>query len=310
MNIIIVAKPDAGTRVFSLSDKRVRTAAGIALGALVLGLFGLGAWFGAAFIGPRHLRDQLSGTRSALVAQQGEVQRLNGVVSRDMNALALRIGRIQAETTRLNALGGRLAKLGKLDDGEFNFGSEPDLGGPEHAGLMMTTSAPAQISTEIGRLERQLASQSRQLSVLEELLSDRELDASLMPSGTPVRSGYISSRYGYRADPMTGAPDFHPGIDFDGDYGTDILAVGSGVVSFSGIKPGYGNTIEIDHGNGYVTRYGHNSKNLVSVGDPVRDGDVIGKVGSTGRSTGTHVHFEVWRDGRVINPNEFVRNPG
>jgi murein DD-endopeptidase MepM/ murein hydrolase activator NlpD len=309
MNIIIVAKPDAGTRVFSLSDKRVRTAVGIAAGTLVLGLFGLGAWFGAACIGPRHLRDQLSGTRDALVLQQGEVERLNGVVSRDMNALALRIGRIQAETTRLNALGGRLAKLGKLDDGEFNFGSDPDLGGPEHGGLMMT-SAPAQISTEIGRLERQLASQSRQLSVLEELLSDRELDASLMPSGTPVRSGYVSSRYGHRSDPLTGAPDFHPGIDFDGDYGTDILAVGSGVVSFSGIKPGYGNTVEIDHGNGYVTRYAHNSKNLVAVGDPIRDGDVIGKVGSTGRSTGTHVHFEVWRDGRVINPNEFVRQPG
>lgn len=309
MNIIIVAKPDAGTRVFSLSEKRVRTAAGIALGALVLGLFGLGAWFGAAFIGPSHLRDQLSGTREALAQQQDEVERLNGVVSRDMNALALRIGRIQAETTRLNALGGRLAKLGKLDDGEFNFGSDPDLGGPEHAGLMMT-AAPAQISSEIGRLERQLAEQSRQLSVLEELLSDRELDASLMPSGTPVRSGYVSSRYGYRSDPITGAPDFHPGIDFDGDYGTDILAVGSGVVSFAGVKPGYGNTVEIDHGNGYVTRYAHNSKNLVTVGDPVRDGDVIGKVGSTGRSTGTHVHFEVWRDGRVINPSEFVRQPG
>lgn len=309
MNIIIVAKPDAGTRVFSLSDRRVRAAVGITLAALFLSLVALGAWFGAAFLGPSRLRDQLSGTRSELAAQQGEVERLTGVVSRDMNALALRLGRIQAETTRLNALGGRLAKLGKLDDGEFNFGSDPDLGGPEGAGLLAAV-APNQISTAIGRLERQLASQSRQLSVLEELLADRELDASLMPSGTPVRSGYISSRYGYRADPISGAPDFHSGIDFDGDYGTEILAVGSGVVSFSGVKPGYGNTVEIDHGNGYVTRYAHNSKNLVAVGDPVRDGDVIGKVGSTGRSTGTHVHFEVWRDGRVINPNEFVRNPG
>jgi murein DD-endopeptidase MepM/ murein hydrolase activator NlpD len=306
MNIIIVAKPDAGTRVFSLSDKRVRTAVGIAAGGVIVGLFALGAWFGAAFIGPRHLRDQLTGTRSELVEQQSEVERLNGVVSRDMNALALRLGRLQAETTRLNALGGRLAKLGKLDDGEFSFDSEPDLGGPESGGLVFA-APPNQISNEIGRLERQLASQSRQLSVLEELLVDREIDASLVPSGTPVRSGYISSRYGYRADPITGRPDFHPGIDFDGDYGTDILAVGSGVVSYSANKPGYGLTIEIDHGNGYVTRYAHNSKNLVSVGDPIRDGDVIGKVGSTGRSTGTHVHFEVWRDGRVINPSEFVR---
>lgn len=307
MNIIIVAKPDAGTRVFSFADRRVRVVAGVAIGLFVLGLFAFGAWFGAAFMGPSYLRDQLSGTRTALAHQQTEVERLNGVVTRDMNALALRLGRLQAETTRLNALGGRLAKLGKLDDGEFNFGSEPDLGGPEHAGLL-GLAAPAQISTEIGRLERQLAQQSRQLSVLEELLADRKLDASLMPSGTPVRSGYISSRYGYRADPLTGAPDFHPGIDFDGDYGTDILAVGSGVVSFAGVKPGYGYTVEIDHDNGYVTRYAHNSKNLVAVGDPVRDGDVIGKVGSTGRSTGTHVHFEVWRDGRLVNPNEFIHS--
>ncbi len=309
MNIIFVANPDAGTRVFSLSNKRVRTAASVIALSLVFGLFALGAWFGAAFIGPRNLRDQLSGTRNELVEQQGEVERLNGVVSRDMNALALRLGRIQAETTRLNALGGRLAKLGKLDDGEFNFGSEPDLGGPENGGLLFAVP-PNQISNEIGRLERQLASQSRQLSVLEELLVDREIDASLMPSGTPVRSGYVSSRYGYRSDPITGRPDFHPGIDFDGDYGTDILAVGSGVVSYAANKPGYGLTVEIDHGNGYVTRYAHNSRNLVSVGDPIRDGDVIGKVGSTGRSTGTHVHFEVWRDGRVVNPNEFVRQPG
>ncbi len=308
MNIIIVAKPDAGTRVFSFSNKRVRVAVGLVAGTTVLGLFALGAWFGAAFIGPRNLRDQLLGTRTELAEQQGEVERLNSVVARDMNALALRLGRMQAETTRLNALGGRLAKLGKLDDGEFNFESDPDLGGPEGGGLMLAVP-PNQISNEIGRLEKQLASQSRQLTVLEELLTDREIDDSLMPSGTPVRSGYISSRYGYRSDPITGANDFHAGIDFDGDYGTDILAVGSGVVSYAANKPGYGLTVEIDHGNGYVTRYAHNSKNLVGVGDPIRDGDVIGKVGSTGRSTGTHVHFEVWRDGRVVNPNEFVRQP-
>ena len=308
MNIIIVAKPDAGTRVFSFSDRRVRVAAAVVCSGVVLGLFAIGAWFGAAFIGPRNLRDQLSGTRTELAEQQGEVDRLNSVVSRDMNALAMRLGRIQAETTRLNALGGRLAKLGKLDDGEFDFDSAPDLGGPEHNGVMMATP-PEQISSEIFRLERQLAAQSRQLSVLEELLVDREIDASLMPSGVPVRIGYISSGYGYRTDPINGSHDFHPGVDFDGSYGDDILAVGSGVVSYSGNKPGYGNTVEIDHGNGYVTRYAHNSKNLVTVGDPIRDGDVIGKVGSTGRSTGTHVHFEVWRDGRVVNPNEFVRQP-
>lgn len=306
MNIIIVSKPFFSTRVLRLDDRRSQLLLALLAGFCVLSLFGLGAWLGAAFIGPEQLRTQLTGTREALDKQKAEVERLNGIVTRDMNALAIKLGRIQASSTRLNALGERLAKLGKLDDGEFDFSAEPDLGGPAHA-LSADIVPPDQFSTELFRLQRQLAQQSRQLSVLEQLLEDRSVDQSLMPTGIPVRSGYISSGYGFRHDPLNGTKQFHSGIDFDGQMGDDILSVAGGVVSFSGQKNGYGNVIEIDHGNGYVTRYAHNSKNLLQVGTPVRPGDVIAKLGSSGRSTGTHVHFEVWENGQVVNPRNFIK---
>jgi murein DD-endopeptidase MepM/ murein hydrolase activator NlpD len=306
MNIIIVSKPFSGTRVLRLGERRLQLIAAALLVLVVLAIFGLGTWIGTAFIAPESLRDQLSSTRSELQKQKAEVDRLNGIVTRDLNALAVKLGRIQASSTRINALGERLAKLGKLDDGEFNFSAEPDMGGPMHApiGVMVP---PEQFSTELFRLQRQLAQQSRQLTVLEGLLEDRSLDQSLMPTGIPVRHGYTSSTYGYRPDPINGTREFHSGIDFDGEMGDDILAVAGGVVSFAGRKNGYGNVVEIDHGNGYVTRYAHNSVNVLQVGDPVRPGDVVAKIGSTGRSTGTHVHFEVWENGRVVNPSNFIK---
>lgn len=306
MNIIIVSKPFSGTRVLCLGERRLQLIAGAALILVVLAIFGLGTWIGTSFIAPESLRKQLSDTRSQLQHQKTEVDRLNGIVTRDMNALAVKLGRIQASSTRINALGERLAKLGKLDDGEFNFSAEPDMGGPAHAPLAMIVP-PEQFSTELFRLQHQLAQQSRQLTVLEGLLEDRSLDQSLMPTGTPVRQGYISSGFGYRPDPISGSRDFHPGVDFDGEMGDDILAVAGGVVSFAGRKNGYGNLIEIDHGNGYVTRYAHNSSNALQVGDPVRPGDIVAKMGSTGRSTGTHVHFEVWENGRLVNPTTFIK---
>ena len=306
MNIIIVSKPFSGTRVLRLGERRHQLFVGAAALLIVMAIFALGAWIGTALIAPETLRNQLGIAQQELQAQKAEVDRLNGIVTRDMNALAVKLGRIQASSTRINALGERLAKLGKLDDGEFNFTAEPDMGGPAHEPIQVMIP-PDQFTGELFRLQRQLAQQSRQLSVLEELLEDRSLDQSLMPTGVPVRHGYASSTFGYRPDPITGSRQFHGGIDFDGEMGDDVLAVAGGVVSFAGRKNGYGNVIEIDHGNGYVTRYAHNSSNEAQVGDPVRPGDVIAKMGSTGRSTGTHVHFEVWENGRVVNPSNFIK---
>jgi murein DD-endopeptidase MepM/ murein hydrolase activator NlpD len=223
-----------------------------------------------------------------------------------MDALALRLGKLQAEAMRLNALGERLAAVGKLDDGEFDFRTEPALGGPKSSAPAVSLSA-AEVDSALQRLEAQFDRQSAQLGMLESVLFDREVDLGLMPAGLPVRAGYQSSGFGYRADPFTGRPEFHGGVDFNGPRGSDVVSVAGGVVSYAGKKPGYGNVVEIDHGNGYMTRYAHNDRNLVEAGTPVRAGEVIAKMGASGRATGVHVHFEVWLNGRLVNPAEYLR---
>jgi len=304
MNIIIVAKPFSTPRVLRLTDWRSMAPFAAAIGGVFSIAMLCGAIVGAKHIGPSAVRDELVSARSEIDAQRVEVGRLNETVERDMNALALRIGKLQAEAMRLNALGDRLAKVGQLDDGEFDFREEPAMGGPEVATLLKLDAND--VSKAVGDLESQLERQSQQLNMLEALLMDRELDQSLLPAGLPVRSGYASSRFGYRNDPFTGKPDFHPGVDFNGLRGADVLAVAGGVIAFVGRKPGYGNVVEIDHGNGYLTRYAHNDRNAVAEGTAVRPGDVIAKMGSTGRSTGVHVHFEVWQTGKLVNPSQYL----
>ncbi len=145
------------------------------------------------------------------------------------------------------------------------------------------------------------------MELLSAILLDRELNAQTVPTGLPVKTGYRSSGFGRRIDPITGHEEFHAGIDFNGPRGSPIHAVADGVVVFSGRRPGYGNTVEIDHGNGYRTRYAHNDRNLVKVGDRVRVGDMIATMGRSGRTTGVHLHFEVWRHGRPVDPAPYLR---
>lgn len=306
MNIIIVAKPYSTPRTICLGSRRNIALAACAVVVVLAGCIGLGTVVGSTVVGPALARADLEAARAALEAQREELDTARQSVQRDMDALALRLGRLQAESMRLNALGERLAKAGKLDDGEFDFDKPPALGGPASVAAR-SSLAQVDVGSALERLEASFATQSRQLGVLESVLLDREVDSSLLPAGIPVRSGYVSSGYGYRADPITGRPDFHPGVDFNGPRGSDVLAVAAGAVSFAGRKPGYGNVVDIDHGNGYKTRYAHNDENLVQVGDPVRAGDVIAKMGNTGRSTGVHVHFEVWLNGRLVNPSEYIR---
>ena len=141
--------------------------------------------------------------------------------------------------------------------------------------------------------------------MLEALLFDQDLDAKRTPAGMPA-PGYIVSGYGNRNDPFGRGRAHHMGIDIDANSGDPITSAADGVVSYSGWRNGYGNTIEIDHGNGFKTLYAHNAANLVKAGDVVRAGQLIGKVGSTGRSTGSHLHFEIMLDGRQVNPRQYL----
>ncbi|GIX35871.1 MAG: peptidase [Lysobacteraceae bacterium] len=308
MKLIIVAKFLGGPRQLALNDLRVLGAAGLAAALLLA----LGAVTGVALheaVTPSE-EEQIAALRASLTAQERELGEARARVDRELDALATQLGALQAQSTRLNALGERLTRLAGLDDGEFNFQDPPALGGPEDSLVVAGLPADRSVRAELEALASRFESQARQLDVLESLLIDRDVDQALLPAGLPVRAGYASSRFGLRTDPFTGKSEFHRGVDFSGPLGSDVLAVADGVVVFSGRHPGYGNMVDIDHGNGYMTRYAHNQKNLVEPGQRVRAGDVIAKMGSTGRATGVHVHFEVWINDRPVNPHAYLKRAG
>lgn len=245
---------------------------------------------------------QVSMLQAKADSQQEQLEQVRRGAQQEVNAMAARLGELQAQANRLNALGERLTRVGQLQDGEFDFDEPVGVGGNDAAHDM----APAELNAGVDALEKKFAASGQQLSVLEALLFNRELDKNATPSRLPIANSYITSGFGGRADPFGGGGQYHKGIDFKARVGDPVLAVADGVVSFAGVKGGYGNVVDVDHGNGYVTRYAHNSRLVVKVGDLVRVGHEVAKAGSTGRSTGAHVHFEVWENGRVVNPRKFL----
>ena len=285
----------------------LRTRLGLAALACVLcaAVF-YGGFRAAAVYGIADPEGRMEQWRVELEVQEQLLDATRSALQQNVDALALRLGRMNAHVVRLDALGSRLTQMAGLKDGEFDFTSPPSLGGPEE--LVVATDA-TQIGSVVSALETldlQLADRSRQLGVLEDLLLNRKLRDEVRPEGRPVTSGYISSRFGNRNDPFTGRRAFHKGIDFAGREGADVVAVASGVVTWSGERYGYGQMVEVNHGNGYVTRYAHNADNLVEVGDTVKRGDVIARMGDTGRATGPNLHFEVLENGRAVNPLTFI----
>ena len=224
------------------------------------------------------------------------------------DVLALKIAEMQGHLMRLDALGDRLVEVGNLDREEFDFASSPPVGGVDDA-LAGETQDIAELSAELSRIAALLDDREEKLAAMEQLLTNRELMAAIKISGRPVKKGWMSSAYGKRTDPFKGKKSFHRGLDFAGKPGADVIAVASGVVSRSEKVDGYGNVVEIKHANGYSTLYAHNKENLVKVGDVVSKGQTVALLGSTGRSSGPHVHFEVHRDGKHHNPLRFVGKP-
>lgn len=298
MNVIIAANFLKAPKKLSFDQPRVVAAA---LGSLVL-LLGLG--FGIGYLSrgaDGAARAELARLRAQVDQQQLALDQAREDAQLEINALAARVGELQAQANRLNALGDRLTRVGKLKDGEFNFSELPGQGGDEGA-----EDAPAgDLLAGLDALQAQFDHSGRQLSVLEALLFNEKLEEAGTPAGMPA-PGYISSRYGARNDPFGRGRAHHQGIDIDANMGDPVTAAAEGVVTFSGVRSGYGNVVEIDHGNGYRTLYAHNQANLVKVGDVVRAGQQIAKVGSTGRSTGSHLHFEVILNGRQVNPRQYL----
>jgi murein DD-endopeptidase MepM/ murein hydrolase activator NlpD len=236
--------------------------------------------------------------------QRGGVARVRHAAQADLDALTLRIGGMQARMLRLNALGKRLVEKAGLDGEEFDFDAEPGVGGPQ-----THDDPPVRVPDFLAMLDSlaaELEDRERKLSVLDTLLMNSSVHERVMPSGRPVDEGWLSSGFGRRSDPFTGKQQQHMGQDFAGKSGSPVIAVGDGVVSWAGKRAGYGRLLEINHGNGYTSRYGHNRQHLVKEGDRVRKGQRIALMGSSGRSTGPHVHFEVLHNGKQVNPAEFT----
>jgi murein DD-endopeptidase MepM/ murein hydrolase activator NlpD len=244
--------------------------------------------------------------QAEVLTQRDEVEGAIGDAERNLDALALRMGEIQSRVVRLDALGRRLVEMADLDAEEFSFDAVPARGGPD----LVTEREPFEIPDFLDSLEKlvqKLEDREPKLAVVEGTLMNRKLHAEVFPRGRPVSKGWISSVFGWRNDPITGKRAFHEGIDFAGRADSEVVAVAAGVVVWSGSRWGFGNTVEVNHGNGYSTLYAHNKKNLVKVGETVKKGQVLALLGSTGRSNGPHVHFEVRRNGKAVNPIKFVR---
>jgi len=301
MNIILFGK--CHTKPFSVKLSQPGCYISILAFFLVFSsvIFAAGFWFAQADQSGMIDSKIVQTWQKTVEGQQLALQETREDARAHLDALSQRLGQLQANVYRINALGRRLTKMAKLDKGEFNFDQIPAVGGPTNE-LETTSGKLPDVITSLDELGVQLEDREQQLSVLESMLLHGELQEKALPTGRPIKKGWMSSFYGMRNDPFTGKRDFHKGIDFAGKRGSDVITVAAGVVTWSGDRYGYGNMVEIDHGNGYASRYGHNSKNIVKLGDKVKKGQVIAKMGSSGRSTGPHVHFEVLRNNRVVDP--------
>jgi len=221
-------------------------------------------------------------------------------------ALTMKLAELQSQVLRLNALGDRLAEQADIPEKEFNFDQAPPSGGPMLQSSRVEKKSLVELLAEISKVEAELSFEEKQLKMLESLTLGHHIENTSYLSGRPITKGWLSSYYGTRKDPFTGRPAMHKGVDFAGKEGGDVITTAAGVVTWADERYGYGNLIEINHGKGIKTRYGHNKELLVKVGDVVSKGQVIARMGSTGRSTGPHVHYEILRNNTQINPIKYV----
>ncbi len=241
----------------------------------------------------------------ALSEQREKLEKSRKQSEGQVAALTAKVAELQARLVRLDAVGERLVKVAKLDKGEFDFRQLPGVGGPlrKESGA---EQSPTDFLLSMDQFALAVQNREQQFRALDSILMSRSFDMEALFDRIPVENGYMSSTFGYRTDPFNGKQEFHSGIDFTAPQGTAITAVASGVVTSSSLTSDYGNLLEINHGGSFETRYAHNKINLVKAGDVVKKGQVIALVGSTGRSTAPHVHFEVYKNGRVVDPATYL----
>jgi|TARA_B110001454_G_scaffold15612_3_gene14013 murein DD-endopeptidase MepM/ murein hydrolase activator NlpD len=303
MNIIIVGKRHGQSKTYSLGP----VARFLLLSSLCILPFAMGAtgYLLAAHLADQGLLDPVAAKawEKDLDEQRQELQKIQQHADQELDGLTLRLAQLQAKLLRIDALGERLIDITKINGDEFDFSAVPAVGGP---GTLGETYQAPEIQSVLDDLALKIDRREQQLEVLDDLLLANKIKADTFVAGRPIKRGWMSSRYGKRTDPFNGRLAWHAGVDFAGKQGSDVIAVASGVVTWASDRYGYGKLVEINHGNGYKTRYAHSAEIKVKLGDVVRKGDVIAAMGSSGRSTGPHVHFEVYKNGRTVDPAAYL----
>lgn len=303
MKVIFISRKHGSSRTIDLS-RWSRALLSLCCLGLPIGLAASG-YIAGQESGARTLRPQALDVTLDESSQQSTAVDDAGLSQRQLQAMTLNLAELEARMTRLDALGQHLTAMANLDEGEFNFSEPPAVGGPmssEESGEYSSLD----IHSELDRFASHLDDREQKLQMLESLLTNSKWQEQALVAGSPVKGGYMSSRYGWRIDPISGKRSMHTGLDFAGKPGSEIVAVASGVVTWTGKDGAYGNTVEISHGPEYVTRYAHNKEILVKPGDVVRKGDAIALMGASGRATGNHVHYEVYKNGRSVDPATYV----
>ena len=307
MKLIFLKNNRTSASTFCLSGNRLLLAGAALLVGLPVLLGLLSYWIVASidrsfnpFVDP----DYRVAVESRVRDQEQRMNETKEYVRQHMDVMGRRIGSLQAQVSRISAVEMRIAETSGINLSDFQFDSDPGIGGVSPSETEV--SEQVDIENAIDAIENELSRRESEIAAMDFLLSRRSLDSQQTPAGWPVKGGWVSSNFGSRLHPMTGRKQFHKGVDIPGRLGADVLAVADGVVSRSEKSGTYGWMVEIDHGDGYTTLYSHNSENTVEVGATVVKGQTIAKVGSTGRSTGPHVHFEVAKNKRTINPVRYL----
>lgn len=304
MKVILINRRHGGSRSIELG-RWSRALVSLCCLGLPVGIAAIGYIAGEGSE-PRSIRGAaLDDMQREFDRQSAELDTLREQAGKKLQVLTLNLAGLQARMTRLDALGEHLTVMADLEEGEFDFSQAPALGGPMASEFNVSYNS-LDIDSQLSTFQEQLIDREQQLDVLESLLAHRKLDEQSWLSGRPAEKGWVSSHFGQRADPFTGKLAMHDGIDFAGREGSNIIAVAGGIVTWAGSRSGYGEMIELSHGDGYVTRYAHNKENLVAPGNFVKKGQAIALMGSTGRSTGAHVHYEVYKHGRPVDPASYI----
>ena len=295
MQIILVSRHLKAARTITIMPRHLAIA-GFAFVSLVIAT--------AAGLSSLATRQGVFGTGQGILAQEQETHRAQQYVNNNLQLMATRLGELQAQLLHLDTLGERLSALaGVKREAPPVRGSHTGQGGA----FVAAPLGADELQREIDRLAREVDVRTDELAILESRFLEKRVRERLMPTTLPVREAFLGSPFGHRSDPILGQRAMHEGIDFNAEPGTPVVAAADGVVLSAAYQNDFGNMIDVDHGDGLTTRYAHLSRMNAKPGSLVKRGEVIGAVGSTGRTTGPHLHFEVRMLGVAQNPAQFLK---